>query len=171
MQSCLFTIVGCLKSEEKEPTSGFPESSIITPSHPYRENFSCCITMRWESQWMTFWRIELLLSRHRGLMAWSALATPRPLYICCQGQPTLYPCANRAEEGVTVLPNSSLPNRLKGESGVRGKLHPLNRPRGGVLLEDSLFHGASGQGGPHAALGPWWSTLWGLTFRCILEFP
>jgi hypothetical protein len=33
-QSCLFTVVGCLKSEEKEPNSGFPESLIITPSHP-----------------------------------------------------------------------------------------------------------------------------------------
>jgi hypothetical protein len=33
MQSCLFTVAGWLKSEEKEPTLGFPESSIITLSH------------------------------------------------------------------------------------------------------------------------------------------
>jgi hypothetical protein len=29
----LFTVAGYLKSEEKEPTSGFPETSIITLSH------------------------------------------------------------------------------------------------------------------------------------------
>jgi hypothetical protein len=29
----LFTVAGCLKIEEKKPTSGFPESFIITLRH------------------------------------------------------------------------------------------------------------------------------------------
>jgi hypothetical protein len=33
MENCLFAIAGCLKSQEKEPTSGFPESAIRTPIH------------------------------------------------------------------------------------------------------------------------------------------
>jgi hypothetical protein len=41
-------------SEEKEPTSGFPECSIITLSYPCGENLSCCITLRLKSQRVTF---------------------------------------------------------------------------------------------------------------------
>jgi hypothetical protein len=44
----LFTVVaGCLKSEEKEPTLGFPESSIITPSHPYGETSLTALLYAW----------------------------------------------------------------------------------------------------------------------------
>jgi hypothetical protein len=54
----------CLKSKEKELTSGFPDSSIITPSHPCGENFSCCVTFCLESQRVALWRIGLLSSLH-----------------------------------------------------------------------------------------------------------
>jgi hypothetical protein len=35
MQSCLFVVAGCLNRDEKEPTLGFLDILIITPSHPY----------------------------------------------------------------------------------------------------------------------------------------
>jgi hypothetical protein len=39
-----------LEEGRKGNTLGFSESSIITSIHPCGENFSCCITLRLESQ-------------------------------------------------------------------------------------------------------------------------
>jgi hypothetical protein len=63
MQSYLFTIAVCLKSEEKKPILGFPKSLVITLSHLYGEKFSCCISLCMESQRVAFQRIDLPPSR------------------------------------------------------------------------------------------------------------
>jgi hypothetical protein len=63
----LFTIAGCSKSEKKEPTLGFPENSIITPSIPCGENFSCCITLCLESSEWHFEEKICCLSRSHDI--------------------------------------------------------------------------------------------------------
>jgi hypothetical protein len=109
-------------------------------------------------------------------MAWSAFGrAPAPLIKADKalGRPDL-PQTEYERDSGSYLNSSCLFPNLEGGVRVRVGTHASllpNRPREESLTLTPPRRVRSARGGPHAVLGPWWSTSDGLTFWYILDFP